>query len=90
MFPAVILIVLLAGVLGVSAWRTLVRAMDLFRKESMAAQGFESVPLLATPVPERLPIATELDELQVLLRDERGVPWKYLLALFAVWAVLSS
>ncbi len=88
MFPAVILIVLLAAVLGVSAWRTLARAMELYRKENLAKEGFESVPL--TPLPERLPIATESEELQALLQSESRLPWKCLFALFAIWAVLSS
>ena len=90
MFPAVILIVLLAVVLGVTAWRTLSRAVDLYRRENKALQGFDSLPLLPTPAPARLPIATESRELQALLHSESILPWRYLLALFAIWAVLSS
>ncbi len=93
-FPAIVLIVLLAIVLAITAWRTFGRAFELYRKENMARNGINAIPMLPEVNSEnvrlRAPIDTESDELKQLLNAESKLPWKYLFSLFAIWIVLSG
>ena len=86
-FPGVVLIVLLAVVLAITAWRTLKRAVETRRKENTFERENVCVPLLEiTAVFEETKQDARVTE---IVREEASFPWRVFFALVAVWAMMS-
>jgi uncharacterized membrane protein YfcA len=88
MFPAVILIILLSLVLGFTAWRTLRRAVELYKKESLERNGVESIPIMPVTSLQQEQTGSS-STLQDLLERESRFPFLYFLSLVSIWIVLS-
>ncbi len=92
MFPGVILIVLLAAVLGFTAFRTLRRAFDLWKKETLELQGIEAIPIMPTQKDNNInnDVNNINNDVQEILNRESKFPFPYFLSLLLIWAVLST
>jgi uncharacterized membrane protein YfcA len=94
-FPSFIIVILLALVLGISAWRTIVKGIQLNAKEISERA---SVPLQRIAESEgRFPVISNAEEaseflpadVQEMLEQESRFPWGYFVELFVIWSVLS-
>jgi len=97
LFPGIILIVLLAIVLGVSAWRTLAKGMQVLAREQLGHQHQESLAAQAySSDGRRIPLA-DLREVvgkmtprvETILDEESSFPWHLFLKLVVMWCGLT-
>lgn len=84
-FPSVILTVFLVIVLGISAWRTFVKAVQWRNQEKLGAEKAtlpieQYEPLLSVEQPQ---------EVHDVLKEEAAFPWRYILVLLVLWLCLS-
>jgi len=79
-FPAFILVVLLSVVLGISAWRTIVKGLQLNAKER-GQDGIEVPYVFASEQQGAAPNG----QVEAMLEKESKFPWTYFVALLAVW-----
>eukprot|EP00698_Gefionella_okellyi_P022523 TRINITY_DN7483_c0_g1_i1.p1 TRINITY_DN7483_c0_g1~~TRINITY_DN7483_c0_g1_i1.p1 ORF type:complete len:458 (+),score=98.78 TRINITY_DN7483_c0_g1_i1:80-1453(+) len=95
MFPSWLITMLLLLLLSYTTYKTMTKGVTLWKKERRDANSHSSEKLLLLPAPARVSVTEDGDvqksrstELTAILNDERIVPWRNVVLLIAVWAMV--